>query len=921
MNADDVVARLAMLARARGVPGASLSWHDLLFDGTRLRDPSRPDQALLLAVAELEAELGRHLDELPTRMRAAWLARVLGIQREVAEPDVVPLVFTAQPGRTPVVVAAGTEVRAKDAAGGDRRYRTTEPLTVHGFTVTGVRAYRALRDEAGAIADHATSWADPAVPFAPFTTAPAPPLAPHRCRFADPILATSGRAALTVVTIDFGGDAQRLTHASWFQSTAHGPQAVAARLGYHSTSTIHITLVEACEPDPTSGEPLPWLEVRLREDHNTAVLDAQAMAVVFTAVRLQVDTEDLPPDAAYANDASLDLAKEFHPFGPAAGRGDAFYVRSAEAFAKPLDKLGVTLVPPPPASSPKRIRDHGGLANVALNRLDMDYQQWMIGVRSLEALRQRPLSQGLSDADVDVVAADLGRTATLTWQCLAAGTWHYIGDTGHRVATLPPNGVTTQRPASGFSEESSQGGKTGRAIRAVLVGGDLGWTAFQSRVAAFAAAAVAHPTTVHGDDLVPPAPVTLAGVLLYYRTVQVRPVRITATDGWAWREATGDAPFAPFRVPVTLPPGAAAADAATLDLGLALPDSALGGTVSVHLAVEPADVGATAGASVWQVATPSGWRAATVADGTHGLRQSGLLHVVAPPDWQRGAAGAGDPGGTSRWLRLFSTEPGRLGALLAVVPDVAAADQTGRPDPVDPGTALRPGDVKGLVGSLPAIKKVANLTGRRGRGAERDEDFLRRASGYHRHRDRVAAAWDYEEHARLVAPEVAAVRCLPHTCPDGGVRPGSLVLVVVPDGDEPMPMPTVALAERIESALRPRMPLTAHVAVVAPVYRPVTVTAHIVLVPGIPSLSGRQAILDGLESFLRPARRRPVRFGRPLFASEVVAFLESLSVVDRVATFQLTDAAGAAADPVVVDAARGLVASSGTHGLTVEETL
>jgi hypothetical protein len=80
-------------------------------------------------------------------------------------------------------------------------------------------------------------------------------------------------------------------------------------------------------------------------------------------------------------------------------------------------------------------------------------------------------------------------------------------------------------------------------------------------------------------------------------------------------------------------------------------------------------------------------------------------------------------------------------------------------------------------------------------------------------------------------------------------------------------------------------------------------------------------ILDGLESLLHPVRRQPVWFGRPLFASEVVAFLESLPVVDRVATFRLTDGDGAEADPVAVDADRGLVASSGAHDLTVEETL
>lgn len=914
MNTDDstgtVVARLAMLARARRVPGTTASWHDLLFDGARLRDPSRPDQALLLAVAELEARLGRHLDELPARMRTAWLERVLGIPREPAEPDVVPLVFTARPGGGPVVVAAGTEVRAKDAAGADRRYRTTEPLTVHGFTVTAVRAYRASRDETGAVADHAAAWTDRTVPFAPFAAPPGPPLAPHRFRLADPVFATGGHAAHAFATIYPGGDARPLTHARWFQSTAAGPRPVASvQLGYHDSTAVEVRLDGPCEPDPASGEPLPWLEMRLRDD--TPALDAQALAAAVTTLRLRFTADGVPPDEAYTDDAKLDLAKEFQPFGPAPARGDAFYVRSAEAFSKPLSEVAVTLLRPDPPSQPKRIRDHGGLANAALDRLDMDYQQWMD--TALADLRRQPVSRGLSDAELDAVAADLGRTATITWQYRDAGSWQRIADTGHRVDSTERTGVPTQRP---FSAASTQGGTAGHAIRAVLLGGDLGWAAYRDRVAAFAAAAANH-SPVQSDDLVPPAPVRLAGVRLYYRTALVRPARITATDGWAWREAVDDAPFTAFQVPVAFPPGTGEADGATLDLGLALPDSALGATVSLHLAVEPADVGATAGTSVWEVATPAGWRAAAVADGTHGLRQSGLLHVVAPPDWQRGAAGAGDPGGTSRWLRLSSTEPGRLGALLAVTPDVVTAAQTGRPDPVDPAAPLRPGDVKGLVGTVAGVKKVVNLTGSRGRGAEGDAEYRRRASGYHRHRDRVAAAWDYEEHARLVAPEVAAVRCLPHTCPDGGVRPGSLVLVVVPDGDEPMPVPTVALAERIESALRPRMPLTAHVAVVAPAYRPVTVTARVVLAPGIPSLPGRAAIHDGLEAFLHPARRLPVRFGRPLFASEVVAFLESLPVVDRVATFRLAGGA----DPVVVDPARGLVASSGAHDLTVEETL
>ena len=114
----------------------------------------------------------------------------------------------------------------------------------------------------------------------------------------------------------------------------------------------------------------------------------------------------------------------------------------------------------------------------------------------------------------------------------------------------------------------------------------------------------------------------------------MRPERVSATDGWAVRTwETGTFPV--FAVPVDI--GPQVPDAATLDLGLALPDSALGSTVSVYLEVESANVGALQGASTWSVRTPDGWREAVVDDGPHGLRQSGLLHVVAPADWQRGS--------------------------------------------------------------------------------------------------------------------------------------------------------------------------------------------------------------------------------------------------------------------------------------------
>ena len=895
-DADALEARLRILALSRQVPGLDgATWHELLYDPavTDAVTGGRPDQVLLRVLAELQSGVGRHLDTLPDRLRGQWLRDVLGIAPAAAVPDVVPVVVTADPERLPIAVPAGTEVRAKDGSGAERRYRTAAPLTVQGTAVSAVRAYRAARDADGAVRDAAAEWTDRVTPFRPFADAPdhAARTAPHRCRFASPELGLSGRGELQQVTVTFTGQAPALLDgARWWHSTPEGPQEVTSAV--RRSSAVVLTIAGACAPDPASGEALPWLEVRLPAD--AGALDADALTAVFSDVTLTVRVEALPADAAYAGDAKLDTEKEFQPFGPVPHRGDVFHLVSEEAFAKPLGSLGVELLPAP---RPDDLRLD---LSVVIGNLEV--HGWSGAL--LELFSMRP---------------------ELLWQRRVEGRWVRLADGGSwpvslHEAAVPNPRVPDRVAREPFSEPTTQGGKQGRAVRVVLSGGDLGWEAYQARLAQFAADVANNKDPVSPSNLTPPDPPALVGVTITYETLAVRPEHVYATDGWAVRTwETGSFPV--FAVPVDV--GPQVADAATLDLGLVLPDSALGSTVSVYLEVESADVGALEGASTWSVPTPDGWREPVVDDGTHGLRQSGLLHVVAPADWQLGSPESGDVTGTARWLRLTSTEPGRLGALLAVVPDVAEAVQEPRPGLVTPEVALAPGEVKGLVEPIAGIKKLTNLPGRRGRNAEgsRDAGYLRRGSGYHRHRDRAAQAWDYEELARLEVPDLAAVRCLPHTCAVGGIRAGSVALVVVPAGTEPMPVPTVAMAERIEFALRRRMPVTATLAVLSPAYHPVSVTADVVLAPLVPALVGKQAVLDQLEAWLHPAKARPIRFGRPLFTSQVVAFLESLEVVDHVSRFALQDETGPAPDPVVPAQEWGLVASSGSHVISVREQL
>lgn len=897
---DDVVARLAMLASGRDVPSIDETppptWHELLFAGTRFDDLTQPDRALLTAFAQLAAGLGIHLNTLPDALRAAWLRNVVEVPIVPVLPDIVPITFAAVDETAPVVVPEGAEIRAKDDAGNDRRYLTTQPLTVHSTGVTAVRAYGAVRADNGRIADSMASWDDIGRPFAPFAIDPAP-LAHHRCRFVDPILAISAAGALSQVTIAFSGlDTRLLRNARWFQSTDTGPIEIVATAPTNSTVRLEIT--STCTVDIDSGDAAPWVEVSLPP--TTPDLDVDALSAAFTDVSLSVRVEGLPADAAFANDGKLDLEKEAQPFGPVPKRGDAFYVRSDEAFSKPLSRLGVGLgiVPtvgeswPPGLPGPWHVTEILGLKKVP--------------------------SKGYFDWSEIVAGDDL---ADVTWQHRVGGAWQELDSRHGALIDLSEISVTTSQPLVGFSEPSSQAGTVGRAVRAVLIGGDLGWADYQSRLADFAAKAV-NQKPVSAKDLLPPEPPSITRASITYQTAAVRPHKVVSTDGWAQRQwpAVAGEPYFPFRIPVTLGSGGESC-AAAIDIGLAIGDTALGGSLSLYFDVAPAKIGASNGTNEWSIETTEGRRPAVVSDGTHGLRQSGLLRVAIPVDWVRGSAESGEPDGDSRWLRLASTEPGRLGALRAVSPDTVEAAQTARPDLVDPSRSLAPGQVKGLVSAIAGIKKVTNLAGRPGRTDETPDAYLRRGSGLHRHRDRAVQVWDYEELARLAAPDAAAIRCLPHTCRNGGLRPGDVALIVIPAGAELSPTPTVALAERIETALRPHMPLTASLTILAPEYELVSIDAHAVLASGVAGFVGRQTILDRLEEWLHPTHTQPLRFGRALFASEVVTFLESLDVVDRLVRFAMTDSRGGTTELVQVDPDRGLIASSGKHAVTVEEQL
>jgi hypothetical protein len=892
---EQVVAAMAAAARLAAFD-ADITWYDTLFelgpDGLdTVSLPDQPDRALLAAMAAEYAELDTHVALLSDRTQVAWLRDILGIPRLPVVPDRVVAHVTADPKLAPAIVPRGTTLRGgKDAFGNERRYLTLDALTAHGAALAGVRALTAGGTAPGL---PGTATAAPEFPLTPM----AGPDAVHTMRVYSPALAFDG-GDLTV-QLAFGGatGVTGLAGAIWRYSRADGSPSPNLT-GIVSGSNVTVTLTGSCgAPDGAT----PWLECFFPA--NVPVPEAFG----FSSVTVRVTNRTAyVPQAAFYNDGLLDLTKEFQPFGTAAKRGDAFYLRSDEAFSKVL--AGVTI-------SVTVMQEGGAVISAATGGSGVPEATSKNVDKALEQAKNKlgpayEVAKGDLDA-IGVFVADQG-DPSVRWQRRVGGHWVNFGSPADRFGSMSGGTVP--------SERFTVAGQEGNFVRAFLSAGDFGWTSYQAALADFATRAVAG-TSPKPTMPTPPVPPVVSSITVSYITLPVAATRVESTSGWRYAIKPATGTFHPFRRAVS-----DTGDTGMVAIGLELPDAALGSSVSLYFEVDSA---APCGAvdpveAHWQWWSGSGWQDLAVADGSRQLRESGLLRFVAPFGWPVGCADAS--AATGRWIRLVTNAPSRLGDVHAVVVDAVLADFASRAaDPqldTSSATALPPGTIKGLLSPIRGVKKVTNLASVRGRGPESDQAYLTRASARVRHRDRVIVPWDYEQRVALDFPEVAAVRCLPHTEGDGQREPGKVGLVVVPDRPlDPAPRPSVGLTERIIASLAPAKPIGAEIAVLCSLYAPVTVVATIRLRPGIAALTGKETITAALETVLHPTGTVPTRWGRTLYASTLIAFLERQPSVDVVTGFELRDATGSLVELVEVDACRGLYCSSGAHEIACEEQL
>jgi hypothetical protein len=201
-----------------------------------------------------------------------------------------------------------------------------------------------------------------------------------------------------------------------------------------------------------------------------------------------------------------------------------------------------------------------------------------------------------------------------------------------------------------------------------------------------------------------------------------------------------------------------------------------------------------------------------------------------------------------------------------------------------------------LLGSVPGVQAVTNPRAAEG-GADGEtlEQFQQRAPANLRHRDRAIVPADYEALAQQASAGVAVARAFPTRDAAGIMRPGWVTVMIIPQSNDPQPLPSAGLRQEVLKYLLARTPADLAAAgainVVGPVYLPVDVTAAIV--PADPAEAGtvEQDALLALAAFLNPLTGGPGGLGwdvgRGLYTSDIAAVLGDVSGVDYVQELEL----------------------------------
>jgi predicted phage baseplate assembly protein len=204
------------------------------------------------------------------------------------------------------------------------------------------------------------------------------------------------------------------------------------------------------------------------------------------------------------------------------------------------------------------------------------------------------------------------------------------------------------------------------------------------------------------------------------------------------------------------------------------------------------------------------------------------------------------------------------------------------------------GQISAMVSAVPASRVANPRPAAGGADGELHDAVLLRGPHVLRHRRMAITAADGADLAHETCQAVARARVLGARDAFGRQQPGSTRVIVVPQVDDPQPVPDPELRRRVRAALAARAPATAAagIVVVAPDYVPIGADVTVRAMPAAEPGQVRAAVLAELEAFLHPLHGGPdgagFDFGRAVFLSDIARALEALDGVDVVTAVALT---------------------------------
>jgi predicted phage baseplate assembly protein len=235
------------------------------------------------------------------------------------------------------------------------------------------------------------------------------------------------------------------------------------------------------------------------------------------------------------------------------------------------------------------------------------------------------------------------------------------------------------------------------------------------------------------------------------------------------------------------------------------------------------------------------------------------------------------------------------------------------------------GAIKTMDISVPGIAEdqVGNLLPAAG---GRDEETLQaakeRAPATLKANNRAVTAEDFEELARRVGT-VKRARALPlhhPQFPDVSV-PGVVSVIVIPENDEPNPMPSEGTIRSVCALLNRSRLLTTEVYVIPPTYHEVSVTAELVASPTADLGIVKEAVHEALITYFHPLRGGDNGLGWPfggdIFFSRVYQRMQDVAGVERIERVIITLDGESAEECKDVPIPDGALLFSTTHDVEV----